>query len=183
MANLSDFRVGDVVLTYGLDMACHKCVCKTKVVKIDERGIVTKSDEDDFSILATWNNMQHFNDYFLYSEEQEKAMQEQCDNEYNEWREACRKQEERAHQYYIEWTESLKKLIREKGYFDGTHTIFELSEGHSFFRWKKYDILHINEHLDCFGMADDEDTMFLNIDELPAPTQMKIKDEVEKGAA
>lgn len=181
MANLSDFKVGDVLLTYGSDMGCHKCVCKTKVINIDKRGIVTEGD--GCNILATWQNMQYFNDYFLYSEEQEKTMQEQCNNEYNEWLEACRKQSERAHQYYIEWTERLKKIINEKGYFDGTHTIFELSEGHSFFRWKKYDILHINEHLECFGMSQDKDTMSISIDDLPAPTQMKIKNELEKVAA
>ena len=178
MANLSDFKVGDILLTYGSDMGCHKCVCKTKVLSIDKRGIVTEGD--DCNILATWENMQYFDDYFLYSEEQEKAMQEQCDKEYNEWLEACRKQSERAHQYHIEWTENLKKLVREKGYSNGIHTTFDLSEGHT---WNKYDILHINEDLDLFGVAEDGDTMLLNIDDLPVPTMMEIKDEVEKGAA
>ena len=178
MANLSDFKVGDVLLTFGLDMGCHKCVCKTKVVKIDERGIVIKGDY--CNILAEWKDMQYFDDYFPYSEEQEKKMQEQCDKEYNEWLEACRKQGEEAHQHHVEWTERLKKLISEKGYFDGTHTIFELSEGHT---WHKYDILHINENLECFGMSQDEDTMFFSINDLPVPTMMGIMDEVEKGVA
>ncbi len=181
MANLSDFKVGDVLLTYGSDMGCHKCVCKTKVLSVDEHGIVTESD--GCRILAKWKDMQYFDDYFLYSEKQEKAMQEQCDKEYNEWIEACRKQSERAQQYHNERTERLKKIIAKKGYFDGTHTIFDLSDGYSFFRWKKYDILYINDQLQVFGIADDEDTMFISIDDLPVPTIIKIKNELEKGAA
>lgn len=178
MANLSDFKVGDVLLTYGLDMACHKCVCKSKVLSIDERGIVTDCGEG-CRMLATWENMEHFNDYFPYSVEQEKAMQEYCDNEYDAWREACRKQLDEAHRHHIERNERMKSLIKEKGYFDGTFTIFELSGKSNFYRWKKYDILHINENLDVFGMSADEDTMFLNIDDLPVPTYLEIEQELK----
>lgn len=181
MANLSDFKVNDVLLTYGADMGCHKCVCKTKITKIDERGIVTY--DDDCYMLITWDNMKYANDYFLYSVEQEKAMQEQCDKEYNEWQEACRKQSERAEQYYKEWTEKLKKLVNEKGHFDGTHTIVELSNKYNFYRWKQYDIKHINENLDVFGVANDGDTMTINIDDLCAPTMKNIFNEVENKAA
>ena len=183
MANLSDFKVGDVLLTYGADMGCHKCVCKTQIVSIDERGIVTKSDEDDFLMLATWENMQHFNDYFLYSVEQEKAMQEQCDNEYNEWLEACRKQEEEAHRHHIEWTEGLKKLIKEKGHLEDTHMVFDLSGKSDFFRWKQYNIMHINDELQLFGVAADGDTMCIDMCETPVPTWWEIEREIKNKVA
>jgi hypothetical protein len=177
MANLSDFKAGDVLLTYGSDMGCHKCVCKEKVLSVGEEGIITKTS-DGCRILYKWKNMQHYNGYFLYSEEQEKAMQKQCDNEYNEWLEACRKQLERAHKYHIERNERLKNRIKEKGYFDGTHTIYELSGKNNFYRWKKYDILHIDDELNIFGVADDGDTMFLTLDDLCVPTQQEIEREV-----
>lgn len=179
MASLSNFKVGDVLLTYGMDMGCHKCVVTTKVVAIDERGIITKSDEDDCLILHAWRDMEYYNDYFLYSEEQEKAMQQECDNEYNAWVEACRKQAERAHKSHMERNERMKNTIKEKGYFDGTHTIFELSGKTNFFRWKKYDILHINENLDLFGMAEDGDTMYVNIDDLAVPSYIEIESELK----
>ncbi len=177
MANLSIFNVGDNLLTWGLDMSCRKCVVRTKVVGKDERGIVTYSD--GCRILNTWDNMEHYNDYFPYSVEKEREMQEECDNKYNAWREACRKQMERAERYHMERNAKLKRLVKEKGYFDGTYTIFELSGKNNFYRWKKYDILHINENLDLFGMADDGDTMFLNIDDLPVPPQIDIQKELE----
>lgn len=176
MANLSDFKVGDVLLTFGLDMGCHKCVCKTEVVKIDERGIVTY--DGDCRMLATWDDMRYFNDYFLYSEEQEMAMQEQCDDAYNAWVEACKRQAEEAHRHHIERNERMKRIIKEKGYFDGTFYIIELSGKTNFFRWKKYDVLHINENLDLFGMSEDEDTMYVNIDDLPVPSFWEIEKEV-----
>lgn len=181
MANLSDFKVGDVLLTFGLDMGCHKCVCKTEVVKIDERGIVTY--DGDCRMLATWDDMRYFNDYFLYSEEQEMAMQEQCDNEYNEWRNACKRQAERAEKYCMERNEKTKRIIKEKGHFDGTHTIFELSKKSDFFRWKKYVIHSINEELNVFGVAEDGDTMLLPMDDLCVPTQWQIESEVDNAAA
>ena len=181
MANLREFKVGDILLTYGLDMGCHKCVCKTEITSIDERGIVTK--DDGCLILNTWENMKYANDYFLYSKEQEKAMQEQCDKEYNDWVKACNEQMERATKHHRERNERLKSLIKEKGYFDGTHTIFELSGKSNFFRWKKHDILHINEDLQIFGMAEDKDTMFLNLDDLCVPTQWEIIDEIENEVA
>ena len=176
MANLSDFKSGDLLLTFGLDMNCHKCVVKTKFVSSDEEGIVTFSD--DCYILTRWEDMEHADDYFLYTKEQEKKMQDYCDKKYNEWLEACRKQLERAHKYHIERNERLKNRIKEKGYFDGTHTIFELSGKNNFYRWKKYDILHINEELNVFGVADDGDTMFLTLDDLCVPTQEDIEREV-----
>ena len=182
MANLRDFKVGDNLLTFGLDMSCRKCVVRTKIVAIDERGIVT--DDDDCSMLTKWEDMEVCgNDYFLYTEEQEKAMQEICDNAYNEWKEACRKQMERAEKYHKERNEKTKRLIKEKGYFDGECMIFDLSGKNNFFRWKKYDILYINEHLQVFGMADDEDTMFLDIDDLPVPTEIDIVREIENEVA
>ena len=176
MANLSDFKAGDVLLTYGSDMACHKCVCETKVLSVGEEGIITESD--GCRMLAKWKDMQYFDDYFPYSEEQKKAMQEQCDKEYNEWVEACERQTERAEKYHRERNERLKALIKEKGYSDGTHIIFELSGKNNFFKKKKYDILHINEELQVFGVADDEDTMFLSLDDLCVPTQIDIQKEV-----
>jgi hypothetical protein len=180
MANLSDFKVNDVLLTYGLDMGCHKCVCTTKITEINERGIVTY--DDDCYMLTTWENMKYAKDYFLYSVEQEKAMQEQCDKEYNEWREACRKQLERAEQYHKEWTEKLKRLVSEKGNFDGTHTIVELSHKSSFYRWKNYFIHNINEELQLFGVADDGDTMYISINEMCVPTMNEIEHELKNKA-
>ena len=177
MANLSDFNVGDVLLTYGSDMGCHKCVCKVKVLSVDEDGIIIESD-GGCRILYEWKNMQYFNDYFSYSEEQKKVMQEQCDKEYNEWVEKCERQAERAEKYHRERNEKLKALIKEKGYSDGTHIIFELSGKNYFNKWKKYDILHINEDLQVFGVADDGDTMFLSLDDLCVPTQIDIQKEV-----
>jgi len=171
MANLSDFKVGDILLTYGLDMACHKCVCKTKVVRIEERGIVTY--DDDCYMLATWESMEHYNDYFLYSEEQEKVMQEECDNEYNEWVAACRRQAERAHKHHIERNERLKSLISAKG------GVVNLSGKDDFYRWKPYTIVSINEKLDVLGVAEDNGTMSLNIDDLCVPTQQRIEKEIE----
>ena len=176
MANLSDFNVGDVLLTYGSNMGCHKCVCKVKVLSVGEEGIITESD--DCRILHKWKDMQYFNDYFPYSEEQKKVMQEQCDKEYNEWVEKCERQTERAEKYHRERNEKLKALIKEKGYSDGTHIIFELSGKNYFNKWKKYDILHINEGLQVFGVADDGDTMFLSLDDLCVPTQIDIQKEV-----
>ena len=181
MAKLSDFKAGDILLTYGSDMGCHKCVCITKVLSVSEDGIVTESD--GCRMIARWKDMQYFDGYFPYSEGQRKAMQTQCDKEYNEWLEACRKERERAEKYHIERTERMRKLVTEKGYSDGTHTIFDLSDGYCFFRWKKYDILHINDQLQVFGIADDGDTMFLSVDDLPVPTIRKIMDELEKRAA
>ena len=177
MAKLSDFKVGDNLLTFGLDMGCHKCVVTTKVVGMDKRGIITYSD--GCRILNSWDDMDRFDDYYLYSEEQEKAMQEICDKKYRDWEEACRKQMERAERYHMERNAKLKRMVKEKGYFDGTHTIIELSGKNNFYRWKKYDILHINENLDLFGMAEDGDTMFLNIDDLPVPPQIDIQKEIE----
>lgn len=177
MANLSDFKAGDILLTYGADMGCHKCVCKEKVLSVGEDGIITKTS-DGCRILYKWKDMQHYNGYFPYSEEQKKAMQEQCDKEYNEWVEACERQTERAEKYHRERNEKLKALIREKGYSDGTHIIFELSGKNYFNRWKKYDILHINEDLQVFGVAEDGDTMFLSLDDLNVPTQIDIQKEV-----
>ena len=165
MANLSDFKVGDVLLTYGADMGCHKCVVKTQVLSKDECGIVTYSD------------------YFLYSVEQEKAMQEQCDNEYNEWLEACRKQEEEAHRHHIEWTEGLKKLIKEKGHLEDTHMVFDLSGKSDFFRWKQYNIMHINDELQLFGVAADGDTMCIDMCETPVPTWWEIEREIKNKVA
>ena len=176
MANLSDFNVGDVLLTYGSNMGCHKCVCKVKVLSVGEEGIITESD--DCRILHKWKDMQYFNDYFPYSEEQKKVMQEQCDKEYNEWVEKCERQTERAEKYHRERNEKLKALIKEKGYSDGTHIIFELSGKNYFNKWKKYDILHINEDLQVFGVANDGDTMFLSLDDLCVPTQIDIQKEV-----
>lgn len=176
MANLSDFNVGDVLLTYGSDMGCHKCVCKVKVLSVGKEGILTESD--GCRILYEWKHMQYFNDYFPYSEEQKKVMQEQCDKEYNEWVEKCERQTERAEKYHRERNEKLKALIKEKGYSDGTHIIFELSGKNYFNKWKKYDILHINEDLQVFGVADDGDTMFLSLDDLCVPTQIDIQKEV-----
>lgn len=177
MANLSDFNVGDVLLTYGCsDMGCYKCVYKVKVLSVGEEGIITESD--GCRILHKWKDMQYFNDYFPYSEEQKKVMQEQCDKEYNEWVEECERQAERAEKYHRERNEKLKALIKEKGYSDGTHIIFELSGKNYFNKWKKYDILHINEDLQVFGVADDGDTMFLSLDDLCVPTQIDIQKEV-----
>jgi hypothetical protein len=180
MANLNSFNVGDVLLTYGMDMACHKCVVKTKVVEKNERGIVTYSD--GCHILNSWENMEHSNDYFPYSVEKEKAMQKECDDAYNAWVEACKRQAEEAHRHHIERNERMKRIIKEKGYFDGTFYIIELSGKTNFFRWKKYDVLHINENLDLFGMSEDEDTMYVNIDDLPVPTQQQIVSEVKAAA-
>lgn len=177
MANLSDFNVGDVLLTYGCsDMGCYKCVYKVKVLSVGEEGIITESD--GCRILHKWKDMQYFNDYFPYSEEQKKVMQEQCDKEYNEWVEECERQAERTEKYHHERNEKLKALIKEKGYSDGTHIIFELSGKNYFNKWKKYDILHINEDLQVFGVADDGDTMFLSLDDLCVPTQIDIQKEV-----
>ena len=176
MAILSDFNVGDVLLTYGSDMGCHKCVCKVKVLSVGKEGIITESD--GCRVLYKWKHVQYFNDYFPYSEEQKKVMQEQCDKEYNEWVEKCERQAERAEKYHRERNEKLKALIKEKGYSDGTHIIFELSGKNYFNRWKKYDILHINEDLQVFGVADDGDTMFLSLDDLCVPTQIDIQKEV-----
>lgn len=177
MANLSDFNVGDVLLTYGCsDMGCYKCVYKVKVLSVGEEGIITESD--GCRILHKWKDMQYFNDYFPYSEEQKKVMQEQCDKEYNEWVEECERQAERTEKYHRERNEKLKALIKEKGYSDGTHIIFELSGKNYFNKWKKYDILHINEDLQVFGVADDGDTMFLSLDDLCVPTQIDIQKEV-----
>lgn len=177
MANLSDFNVGDVLLTYGCsDMGCYKCVYKVKVLSVGEEGIITESD--GCRILHKWKDMQYFNDYFPYSEEQKKVMQEQCDKEYNEWVEECERQAERTEKYHRERNEKLKALIKEKGYSDGTHIIFELSGKNYFNKWKKYDILHINEDLQLFGVADDGDTMFLSLDDLCVPTQIDIQKEV-----
>ena len=176
MAILSDFNVGDVLLTYGSNMGCHKCVCKVKVLSVGKEGILTESD--GCRILYEWKHMQYFNDYFPYSEEQKKVMQEQCDKEYNEWVEKCERQTERAEKYHRERNEKLKALIKEKGYSDGTHIIFELSGKNYFNKWKKYDILHINEDLQVFGVADDGDTMFLSLDDLCVPTQIDIQKEV-----
>lgn len=181
MANLKEFKVGDVLLAYGLNMGCHKCVCTIEVVSIDERGIVT--NDDGCLFLNTWENMKYANDYFPYSKEQKKAMQEQCDKEYNDWVDECNKESEMAEKRHHERNERLKSLIKEKGYFDGTHTIFELSGKSNFFHWKQHDILHINEDLQIFGMAEDNDTMFLNLDDLCLPTQWEIIDEIENGAA
>ena len=178
MAILSDFNVGDVLLTYGCsDMGCYKCVYKVKVLSVGEEGIITESD--GCRILHKWKDMQYFNDYFPYSKEQKKVMQEQCDKEYNEWVEECERQAERTEKYHRERNEKLKALIKEKGYSDGTHIIFELS-GKNYFnrRMKKYDILHINEDLQVFGVADDGDTMFLSLDDLCVPTQIDIQKEV-----
>ena len=105
-------------------------------------------------------------------------MQEQCNKEYNEWVEECERQAERTEKYHRERNEKLKALIKEKGYSDGTHIIFELSGKNYFNRWKKYDILHINEDLQVFGVADDGDTMFLSLDDLCVPTQIDIQKEV-----
>lgn len=177
MANLSDFNVGDVLLTYGCsDMGCYKCVYKVKVLSVGEEGIITESD--GCRILHKWKDMQYFNDYFPYSKEQKKVMQEQCDKEYNEWVEECERQAERTEKYHRERNEKLKALIKEKGYSDGTHIIFELSGKNYFNKWKKYDILHINEDLQVFGVADDGDTMFLSLDDLCVPTQIDIQKEV-----
>lgn len=177
MAILSDFNVGDVLLTYGCsDMGCYKCVYKVKVLSVGEEGIITESD--GCRILHKWKDMQYFNDYFPYSEEQKKVMQEQCDKEYNEWVEECERQAERTEKYHRERNEKLKALIKEKGYSDGTHIIFELSGKNYFNKWKKYDILHINEDLQVFGVADDGDTMFLSFDDLCVPTQIDIQKEV-----
>ena len=176
MAILSDFNVGDVLLTYGTDMGCHKCVCKVKVLSVGKEGIITESD--GCRVLYKWKHVQYFNDYFPYSEEQKKVMQEQCDKEYNEWVEKCERQAERAEKYHRERNEKLKALIKEKGYSDGTHIIFELSGKNYFNKWKKYDILHINEDLQLFGVADDGDTMFLSLDDLCVPTQIDIEKEV-----
>jgi hypothetical protein len=171
MANLSVFNVGDVLLTYGLDMACHKCVVKTKVVSKDERGIVTYSD--GCHILNSWENMEHYNDYFLYSAEKEKEMQDFCDNAYNEWVAACKKQTERAHKHHIERNERLKSLISAKG------GVVNLSGKDDFYRWKPYTIVSINEKLDVLGVAEDNGTMSLNIDDLCVPTQQRIEKEIE----
>ena len=177
MAILSNFNVGDVLLTYGCsDMGCYKCVYKVKVLSVGKEGIITESD--GCRILHKWKDMQYFNDYFPYSEEQKKVMQEQCDKEYNEWMEECERQAERAEKYHRERNEKLKALIKEKGYSDGTHIIFELSGKNYFNKWKKYDILHINEDLQVFGVADDGDTMFLSLDDLCVPTQIDIQKEV-----
>ena len=177
MAILSDFNVGDVLLTYRCsDMECYKCVYKVKVLSVGKEGIITESD--GCRILHKWKDMQYFNDYFPYSEEQKKVMQEQCDKEYNEWVEKCERQAERAEKYHRERNEKLKALIKEKGYSDGTHIIFELSGKNYFNRWKKYDILHINEDLQVFGVANDGDTMFLSLDDLCVPTQIDIQKEV-----
>ena len=177
MAILSDFNVGDVLLTYGCsDMGCYKCVYKVKVLSVGEEGIITESD--GCRILHKWKDMQYFNDYFPYSEEQKKVMQEQCNKEYNEWMKECERQAERAEKYHRERNEKLKALIKEKGYSDGTHIIFELSGKNYFNRWKKYDILHINEDLQVFGVANDGDTMFLSLDDLCVPTQIDIQKEV-----
>ena len=177
MAILSNFNVGDVLLTYGCsDMGCYKCVYKVKVLSVGKEGIITESD--GCRILHKWKDMQYFNDYFPYSEEQKKVMQEQCNKEYNEWMEECERQAERAEKYHRERNEKLKALIKEKGYSDGTHIIFELSGKNYFNKWKKYDILHINEDLQVFGVADDGDTMFLSLDDLCVPTQIDIQKEV-----
>ena len=178
MANLSTFNVGDVLLTYGADMGCHKCVVKTQVLSKDEHGIVTYSD--GCRILSTWENMEYYNDYFLYSEEQEKAMQEQCDNEYNEWRKACDRELEEAHRYHIERNEKTKRLIKEYGVQCGGCMVFELSGQSTFYRWKKYKIMLIDEHLNVFGVAEDEDTMLLSIDDLAVPIRWEIEKEVDK---
>ena len=182
MANLSEFKVGDNLLTYGLDMGCHKCVVRTKVVGMSKYGITTYSD--GCRILTTWDDMDICgNDYFLYTEEQEKRMQAYCDKLYNEWEEACRRQMERAKKYHMERNEKAKSLIKEKGYHDGQCMIFDLSGKNNFYRWKKYDILYINENLQVFGMADDEDTMFLDLDDLCVPTQQEIISELENEVA
>lgn len=174
MANLIFFNVGDVLLTYGMDMACHKCVVKTKVVEKNERGIVTYSD--GCRILNSWENMEHYNDYFPYSEEQEKKMQEECDNEYNEWVEACKRQLERAHKHHIERNETLKNIIKAKG------GVVNLSGKSDFYRWKRYTIVSINEELNVFGVADDKTTMSISIDDLCVPTLQQIESEVKAAA-
>lgn len=180
MANLSDFKVNDVLLTYGADMYCHKCVCKTKITEINERGIVTKSDGCDYSSITTWDNMKYAKDYFLYSVEQEKAMQEQCDKEYNEWRDACDRELEEARKYCEERREKTKKIIKEKGRLCGTHFVVDLNGKSSFFRWKKYAIYSIDDDLDMFGIAEDGDTMILNIDEVAVPIKWEVEKEVDK---
>ena len=177
MANLSDFKVGDVLLTYGADMGCHKCVVKTKVLSVDERGIVTEGD--GCRIIYTWDDMKYLNDYFPYSEEQEKAMQEKCDSEYNAWREACRRQAERAKKFAMERDNKTKGIIKAKGVSDGTHTILALSGKGTFFRWKSYNIVGINEELDMLGIAEDGDKMYLNIHDVPVPTQLGVEREVD----
>ena len=178
MANLVFFNVGDVLLTYGMDMACHKCVVKTKVVEKNERGIVTYSD--GCHILNSWENMEHYNDYFPYSEEQEKKMQEECDNEYNAWREACERQLERARKYCAERNEKTKNIIKEKGQFNGTQSFVKLSCKSTFFRWKEYAIYAINENLDMFGVAKDGDTMMVNIDDVAVPIKLEVEKEIDK---
>ena len=188
MANLREFKVGDVLLTYGMNMDCHKCVCTTKVVCIDEHGIITKSDDDDCLILCAWSDMEYYNDYFPYSVEKEREMQEECDREYNEWKEACRRQAEEAHKHHNERIERMKRIIREKGYFNASvpSMVIDLSHKTTFFRWKKYVVYHIDEDLDMFGVADDGDTMYLNIDEVPVPSFWEIEEEIlahEKDAA
>ncbi len=180
MANLSDFKVGDVLLTYGMDMGCHKCVCKTEIVEINERGIVTKSEDADYKTIATWDNMQYFNDYFLYSEEQEREMQECCDDAYKKWREACDRELEEARKYCEERNEETKRIIKEKGRSCGKYSSVELSGKSSFFRWKKYNIYAIDEDLKMFGIAEDGDTMMISIDDVAVPIKLEVEEEVRK---
>ena len=177
MANLSVFNVGDDILTYGADMGCHKCVVRTKVLGRNEEGIILEGD--GCRIIYTWDTMQHFNDYFPYSEEQERAMQEKCDREYNEWREACKRQAERAKKFAMERDNKTKGIIKAKGVSDGTHTTLALSGKGTFFRWKSYNIVGINENLDMLGVAEDGDTMYLNIHNVPVPTQLEVEREVD----
>ena len=119
-------------------------------------------------------------DYFLYSVEQEKAMQEQCDKEYNEWRDACDRELEEARKYCEERREKTKKIIKEKGRLCGTHFVVDLNGKSSFFRWKKYAIYSIDDDLDMFGIAEDGDTMILNIDEVAVPIKWEVEKEVDK---
>jgi hypothetical protein len=86
---------------------------------------------------------------------------------------ACKRQAERAHKYHIERNERMKNLIKAKG------GIIDLSGKSDFYRWKPYTIVSINDKLDVLGVAEDNSTMSLNIDDLCVPTQQRIEKEIE----
>ena len=173
------------VWTIGIDMSCFKVVCECTIYKIDTEKdtMVMTCDDDDLKYIVHGVNklfgddIEH--DYFEYTEENRKKLQDYCDKAYNDWREACKRQAERAEKYHRERNAKTKRIVKEHGYFNGTHTIIELTCNVDFFRWKKYVVKHINEDLEVFGVADDGDTMYISLDDLCAPTQMTIEREVD----
>ena len=84
------YKLGDKVLSIGMDMQCFKAVSISRIFEINEDNFVFAEvgDEDCKVVLP----ISYLEEFYVYNKANRKKLQDYCDKCYKEWEEAVARQ-------------------------------------------------------------------------------------------